>query len=245
MLIICDDNQRVIAYIKATPKLVSYGNVVSRSKDFKEVFDLLKRVPPQLATIEVNYPLVGSDFIQLNSGKQMDIENIVGLQERKDADEEADKTLFIAPSPDELPSDGVLFYATIETIYDIGSVPDRSVILVRDDQTELVRCIADNTKLFGVKLTTLTGLPSANYSVAFDEATWAFDKVAYAPFISDLRVAGEIESQLEAQNRTQYDVEKASYTRKTGEVKEFKDFTSATVEDDDGGDETESDEMRL
>jgi len=135
-----------------------------------------------------------------------------------------DKVIFVAPSPDVIPDDGVLAYTTIESIFDIKNVPDRSVILIRPDQLEIISCISEHTTIFNIQLATLTGVPNADYSIAFDEATWRFDKVAYAPFISELRIAGEIEEQLAAQKRTLHDEEKLKYTRKTGEVKEHSDF---------------------
>lgn len=165
----------------------------------------------------------------------MDIENVVESYNKRslaNTKTEVSKTLFVAPSPDELPDDGVLEYVTVETIFDLKTVPDRSVVLVREEQLEMIRCIAENSTVFDLKFATLTGLPGANYSVSFDEATWAFDKVAYAPFISELRVAGEIESQLEAQNRTVHDVEREKYTRKTGEVKAHTNFSLARSSDD-------------
>lgn len=145
---------------------------------------------------------------------------------------EPPKTVFIAPYTEDLPDDGVLSYTTIESVYDLKSIPDRSVVMLRDDQTALMKCVADNRALFALELVTLTGLPAANYSASFDEVTWAFNKVAYAPFISELRLASEIADQLDSQNKTPYAREKEAYTRKTGEVKQMTAFDVSPVDSD-------------
>lgn len=163
----------------------------------------------------------------------MNLEDIVEAYDRKHGQkigvDEVHKTLFVCPAGDELPSDGVLNYVTIETVFDLANVPDRSVVVIRPDQLGILKCVAENTTVFKLDVRVLTGLPGAAYGTEFEAATWAFEKVAYAPFISELRVASEIESQLAAQSQSQHDAEKERYSRKDGSVKEHRDFTVASV----------------
>jgi len=249
MLIVSNSTQEVIAKMRIKPGFLLSRTLVATSGEIGPIFRALRDIPQHLFEVEINYPKVNHVFHLFNKGNFMDIENIVENYEARNKRMkviEPSKTLFVAPAPDEVPNDGVLAYTTIESIFDIRDVPDRTVMLMRPDQLGILQCISENTPVFDVQLATLTGLPGASYTVTFDEATWAFDKVAYAPFISELRVAGEIEEQLAAQKRTIHDEEKAKYTRKTGEVKEHSNFKLAKIGsdniDDDLGDD---DDMRL
>lgn len=235
MLIVCDQEQKVVARIKANPGYIFQRTMVTTANEMSQLFKHIKRISPQLIRLSINYPAINDSFHTLNEENSMDIESIVesyNARSLQNKDTKVSKSLFIAPVTSELPSDGVLNYVTIESVFDLNSVPDRSVVLIRDDQTAIVKCIAENAGVFDLKFATLTGLPTADYTVAFEEAVWAFDKVAYAPFISELRVAGEIEEQLASQNRTVHEIEKEKYTRKTGDVKAHSDFKIVAIPDD-------------
>lgn len=172
----------------------------------------------------------------------MNLEDIVGSYDHEQQlktvkTPDNGKVLYVAPSTDELPDDGVLVYSTIESLYDLSSIAERSVVLFRFDQVGLLACIAANSVYTEVSLSTLTGLPGADYSTVFNEATWRLPAVAYAPFIAELRLAGQIDEQLNAQKATQYDDEKRTYTRKSGAVKPHSDFK---LESDFGDDDSET-----
>lgn len=134
------------------------------------------------------------------------------------------KTVYFAPSPAELPDDGVLTYITVETAHDVISAPDRVVVLLREDQLVFAQLVRDYGAALAMSAKTLTGLPAVSYSAAFDEAVYSFEKVAYAPFVTELTSEIEMAKDLEAQQRTAYDVEKASFTRANGTVKQFTAF---------------------
>lgn len=237
MLIVCNERQEVIAKFIVDQGPLLSRDIVITNQYARNVLESIRLADPALFSVRVCYPRVSSAFHQFNhkSKEHMDIENIVQefeIKNHKPEKIEEAATFYVAPIANELPNDGVLNYTTIESVHDLKVVADRSVITLRDDQLDIVKCVHDYPALFKVNLVVLTGLPTAAYSVAFDETTWAYDKVAYAPFISELRVAGEIEAQLAVQNETEYDREKKQYTRKTGEVKAHTDFELATADDD-------------
>lgn len=197
-----------------------------------EVFRALRFLPRQFVKVDVQYFGIGDEtFKPLNTPRRrtMDIQAaLADIEEHEAANKpvvaQDAVMLFVGPASDKSPDDGILVYSTVETVFDIAKVPERSVVLFRPEQTGLLKCLCENEALFGLELRVLTGLPEVDYSPDFDNATWALEKVAYLPFLSELRLAAELDDQLKAQNSTVYDREKASYTRKTGSVKEHTDF---------------------
>lgn len=237
----------MIARFRATAGVAFNRTLVSTDDNARKLLACLHHIDPIILGIEVNYPMVGDDFHPFTPRNcTMNLDDIVSANEtdlRVDTKDTNSRTLFVAPATDETPNDGVLQYTTVESIYDFKTIPDRSVVLLRGDQNDLLKCVADNRKLFSLELFTLTGLPGANYSATFDEATWAFNKVAYAPFISELRLAGEIAAQIEAQSQTPYSREKEAYTRKTGEVKQMVAYDVAPIGNE--SDEGDVEDMEL
>lgn len=204
----------------------------TRSACNAEVFRTLKYIPRNFMKVDVQYFGIGDEtFKPLNEPRRriMDIQAaLADIEEQEQATRvtpAADAVmLFVGPASDKSPDDGILVYSTVETVFDIAKVPERSVVLFRPDQIGLLKCLCENEVLFGLELRVLTGLPEVDYSPDFDNATWALEKVAYLPFLSELRLAAELDDQLKAQNSTVYDREKATYTRKTGAVKEHTNF---------------------
>lgn len=200
------------------------------------IFSVMRSIPREFLQVDVRYFGIGFDsFIPLSSFKGINMDIQAALRDTGNEPIETPapvdqprKMLFVSPSADKSPDDGVLTYSTLETVFDIADIPERSVITFRPDQLPLLRCLCDNDSLFGLELRALTGLPETDYSADFDNAVWALDKVAYVPFISELRLASELDSQLQAQNETGYDRERVAYTRKSGEVKEHSNFKVAT-----------------
>lgn len=198
-----------------------------------ELFRTMRFIPRNVMRVDVQYFGFGDQGFQpLNQHRRriMDINAALAdieaaqIASSHPGSDKQPRMLFVAPSNGTSPDDGVLLYSTIETLFDVANVPERSVVLFRADQEAILKCLCENEALFGVELRVLGGLPETDYSVSFESATWALEKVAYVPFLSELRLAADLNQQLEAQNATVYDREKASYTRKSGEVKEHRDF---------------------
>lgn len=135
-----------------------------------------------------------------------------------------EKMIFVAPISDTSPDDGVLSYSTVENLFDLDKVPERSVVRFRPDQMEMLKCVCDNATLFGMELRAMTGIPETDYSSDFDSVTWSLDRVAYLPFLSELRLAAEMDDQMKAIDETAHDRERASYVRKSGKIKEHANF---------------------
>lgn len=134
------------------------------------------------------------------------------------------KTLYLCPSVAKLPDDGLLNYVTFETFGDLLALPERSVVLLRPDQFRFVKVVEAHGNTVGLDFKVLTGVAEADYSVAFDDVTWSFERIAYAPFIADLTNTLTLESTLRSQKKGAVATEEAAYTRKDGSVKEFTKF---------------------
>lgn len=198
----------------------------------------LKLLPRDLFHVDAIYPQIDpSDVVPFNTRRSvMDIESVVARkQERKEAAKEREvKKLFVAPATPLLPDDGVLKYVTVESVYDVNNVPDRSVMLFSIDALPVLACVSENPGLFDVELVVLSGLPEAEYSAEFDKAVWQLERVAYAPLINDIRVAAESEANLQATQATRHDHEIRKTTKASGDVKDFSNFTigGSKVDDD-------------
>lgn len=134
------------------------------------------------------------------------------------------KTFYLCPAVAKLPDDGLLNYVTFEAFGDLLALPERSVVLLRPDQFRFVKVVEAYGNTIGLDFKVLTGVAEADYSVAFDDATWSFERIAYAPFIADLTNTLTLESTLRTQKKGGVAAEEAAYTRKNGSVKEFAKF---------------------
>jgi len=201
------------------------------------------------------YPLISNGWIELkgrpaipNGGSfvpsstmfvskeciTMDLARQVALVEGEDANKGVNKELFIYPATDELPNDGLLTFQTVETVYDLKGVPDRAAIAIRTEQVAMISLVAANNNVFGVTLRVLTGVPGAEYTIDFESAVYALEKVAYAPLVSELSLAADIAAQLRASERTVNDLEREKFVRSTGLPKEHRSFDQHSRELDDG-----------
>lgn len=208
----------------------------------RKLFEILKSIPRRYLHVDIRYFRIGYDkFVPLTKeiGNNMDIQSALDYSEEQNKASNQDKEpkiVFVAPRTENVPDDGVLFYSTVESIYDFGKVDERSVVLVSSDQLPLLKCVCDNTSLFGLELRVITGLPQSDYTSGFEEATWNLERVAYVPFISELKLASEVETQLNAEKSTAYDRERSVYTRKDGSVKGHSKFDVITPTSEDSDD---------
>lgn len=162
----------------------------------------------------------------------MDIESVVARQDVKRVlDESERKIVFVMPSTGSLPDDGVLVYSVLESIYDWKSTIPGSVVQVPSDKIDLLVLTVENQIVFGVSLKALTGVPTADYDLPFDQAIWSLDRVSYAPLLSELALDLEVERQTEIANETQHDRERRQVTRSDGSIKEHTTFALAGADD--------------
>lgn len=214
-----DSNEIVAQFRIETGALFERSWVPARNSE--RVLHMLRNIPREVLRVDACYPKISSTFHRLN-GYKMDIE--AHIPEAKKPVEQPEKTIYFAPSPAELPNDGVLSYITVESAQDVINALDRCVVLLREEQLVYAQMIRDYGAAFSIAAKTITGLPAVSYSAAFEEAVYSFEKVAYAPFITELASEIEMAKDLEAQKRTAYDVEKAAFTRANGTVKKFTAF---------------------
>lgn len=232
-----NDDNRVIAELRFEVGSGQFGAGEFTHDDRCGLYRMLKLIPREFLKVDIRYTNVGyNEFIPLTIYRkhQMDIQAALSdseeLHSHGDELKPASKMLFVAPSNDKSPDDGVLTYSTVETLFDLANIPDRTVVLFRNDQTQTLKCVCDNSVLFDLELRVLTGLPETDYNADFESAVWSLDKVAYLPFLSELRLATEIEDQRAANQMTAYDREKVGYTRKSGAVKAHANFEAVVAE---------------
>jgi len=168
----------------------------------------------------------------------MNIEAAMAQNEAQKTIENSDlKPLLIAPITEQLPDDGILEYVTVESIYDFAKFTAGSVVLVRSEAFDMLRVVSENSKWFGVTLKQLTGVPGADYNVAFDQVVWNLERVAYAPLVSELALDMEVAKETREKNLSVHDRERAQFTRADGSVKKLTGValvTDEAIEDDDG-----------
>jgi hypothetical protein len=162
--------------------------------------------------------------------------------EHADQEEQGLKQLFVSPAGDDLPNDGTLNYVTLASVYDFKSYKEGDVVVVADEFVPELKCVVDNSGLFAVVLRVLTGVPNASANTDFDHATWKLEKVAYAPFISELSLQREVAQQEKLATESRHDRERRQFTRADGTVKAQTKFDLAGPEPVVGGDEKLDDE---
>lgn len=127
--------------------------------------------------------------------------------------------IFVGPLGTEVPQDEIFEYTTISDLSEIGSVKERSVVLFREDQAEMLKVFSDHCELFGRTAQPLFGIPGTQYGVWFDDATFSRERASYGTFVSELRAAAEIAAQVAAASRSETDVESDRYRKADGRVR--------------------------
>lgn len=126
----------------------------------------------------------------------------------------------VAPLGVSVPDDGVLTYVTVDTFKQLLDTPEGAVVLFREDQAQMLTTFCRDSDLFGRSVKVLYGAPNSVYDRWFDEAVFEKQKVSYAPLISEIRIAGDVEAVKRA-NSSQSVVEKEEqqYRRRDGSVR--------------------------
>lgn len=152
-------------------------------------------------------------------------------------DEPEIKVLYVCPAPIEKPDDGILHYVSATSVYDFQQFPAFSVCLIDSKTVDVLTCVNAHRPVFGVSLLYLIGVPKAEYTPTFEAIVWDLERVSYDSLVSELALAREARETLEAQNASVHDKERATYVRKTGQVKGhqalvLRDSTEARVVED-------------
>lgn len=147
------------------------------------------------------------------------------------------RSFLVAPSPDELPDDGVLSYVVISDPFQLKDVEERTVLLFRPEMERFLSLLASNQDVFGVHIRTLVGLPRATYSVSWEQASWNLEQVSYSPLVSEIALSLEVSAQSKLANASQHDKERDRVTRSNGTVKSHTAFDLALPEEDDAMDQ--------
>lgn len=181
-------------------------------------------MPDKIATCVLRMPALGTTTL-LNEGTTMDIFNT--MHAHVDKAKEFPERL-ICPAGETVPEDGVVQFVTVETLADVlVERPANTVIMFRDDQHDLVKCLIEYSALFGCEPVILSGVPSVTYSGEFDKITWSVQRLAYHTIVNDLlevqRRNRDMQSEIKASSVGER--ERASFTRKDGSVKEFRAFS--------------------
>lgn len=93
---------------------------------------------------------------------------------------EADSRVFIAPSSDVLPDDGVFDYVEVSSVKGLVSEFQPNVVLMfKPENLRLVDMMMKYADIVGLTPVVMQGLPRSNYSAEWDDATFAAAKVAY------------------------------------------------------------------
>lgn len=174
--------------------------------------------------LKVSYPGISDEVIDFISYEDvnMDIAAQVALLEAQAINEDNKddiKQMFVCPSADKAPDDGILSYVTMESIYDIRSFDAGSVVMVSPDLIEALSLVVSNVMLFKARLIVLTGVPGCEYTPDFDRATWSCEKASYAAIVSEINDARSVKRTVEDEAATKHQRERKAFTRSDGSIK--------------------------
>lgn len=153
-------------------------------------------------------------------------------------------SVFVSPLGTEVPDDGLLEYVTFDgakDFLDAGTNTRTRVVLAREDQAELLELLCNNTELLKLNVFAMYGVPGSDYKPWFDEATFKVERVSYSPFVSELRIANDVERAVEENRpKSTIETEQKTYTRRTGTVKPIT-REQVVIGDEDDADFSETD----
>jgi len=217
------DEMGVIAHLEVHAALHPGGQVSVQATEARVLMGVLRNLPSDHFTVLATYPRIGTETQLLNQRSiSMDIASHLPVEETV---EKEVKTFFVAPAPVEEPQDGILSYFNVSSIYDVAKAPERAVLTFAPDAYDILGVLSSNTRVFGLRLVVLQGVPGSEYIADFDKHSWNLEKASYHALVADIKFSVEQDEQLRAAQATVHDREKAQYTRADGSVKEFSNFT--------------------
>jgi len=171
--------------------------------------------------VRFRYPAISQEWYEFNKFKvlKMDLQREILRTEQAKGDKPDVKQILVCPATPELPNDGMLNFIRIATVFDLKDVSDGTVVQFSHDQISILKLIADNSAVMNLDVKVLVGLPEAEYTSDFDSATWQQQRIAYQPFLTDLRLARDMKKQMDEANMTPYAIERKLVERKSGSVK--------------------------
>lgn len=226
----------VILCSRPTEALTPLFPMVIGKVDCGRMISAMRLVPMKNACVFLHVEAVGL-FSLLNQNPQfgefqMDIFNQLHAHVDVAA---VNPLLMIAPSSATVPEDGMLVYRTVESLGDLLVAPKANeVVLIRDDQLDMLKCLSEYTPLFGVDVILVSGLPGTTYSPEFESVMWDKPKVAYHSVVNDLIEAQrrQTDTAADVKGSTVYGKEQQTFVRKTGNVKVFTDFEESPSDDE-------------
>lgn len=192
--------------------------------------------------LRVSYPGISTEVIDFISYEDvnMDIAAQVALREAQafNNDEKNEvRQLFVCPSADKVPDDGILTYVTMESIYDVRDFGAGVVVMVSPDRSEALSLLVSNVPIFKVRMIVLTGVPGCEYTPEFDRATWSCEKASYAAIVSEINDARVTQQAAADEKSTKHQREKKAFTRADGTIKSHVAEVASVETDDQPTDE--------
>lgn len=161
----------------------------------------------------------------------MDLRTVV--KNRSLEREESNKrVIFFGPHPDVIPTDDILSYHTLTTVYSVADLESHSIVFVSAEAIDIAELILANQDIFDLAAVEITGVPGADYMSDWRNVSWRMVKrVDHPALLSEYAMA----YQAAAESRPKVDKELARVTNSAGKIK---DFSSFEVNDGHNGAET-------
>lgn len=186
--------------------------------------------------VRIQYPRLGGVF----SRYVMEKEQLKMLNMFPETDDEQKlegmKRLYVTEVNGDSPDDGFLSFAPLESVYELSSFAEYTVLVVKPEQADLIGLVNANAKVFGVSLTVLSGVAGTDISPQIDNALWDCPRVSYPALLSELADMQQTQLVLAESQKTQFEREKERYTRADGTVKAL----NIQTEDDSAADEDDA-----
>lgn len=82
----------------------------------------------------------------------------------------------------------------VADLFELAEAIKRETPIVSIDNMRLLELLVRNADLFKVKLVNMIGLPTADYSPAYDQIVWELDRISYDAMSAELATSDLIES---------------------------------------------------
>lgn len=82
----------------------------------------------------------------------------------------------------------------VADLFELTEAIKRETPIVSIDNMRLLELLVRNADLFKVKLVNMIGLPTADYSPAYDQIVWELDRISYDAMSAELATSDLIES---------------------------------------------------
>lgn len=88
----------------------------------------------------------------------------------------------------------VVDIVVVADLFELTEAIKRETPIVSIDNMRLLELLVRNADLFKVKLVNMIGLPTADYSPAYDQIVWELDRISYDAMSAELATSDLIES---------------------------------------------------